>query len=305
MISGKQPPGAVICAPQRVIGNATACQPLETAIGIEPRRQARPLAPVLWRASVFGLAIVLLALAQFAITWRPANALEAAFVFFAWLDQSLLIAAPLFVVAALTGYLERRAKRGAIVARTMRVLFAVVATLVAATLLADVRIHELYGFHINGFVWNLVTTPGGIASMEASTETWLTVAVAIAVIFAAVLALSDVAATARRVVSAASPLDHRRGRDRDRSLRQGAVRLRRPLRQRADVAGVRIVSVLSTGHVPFGGQTHRHRTRAGADRVGVAARHARISAQADRNRVDRQRRRTCCGSPSSPCGSIC
>ena len=71
----------------------------------------------------------------------------------------------------------------------MRVLFALVATLVAATLLADVRIHELYGFHVNGFVWNLVTTPGGIASLEASTETWLTVAVAIAAIFGAVLAL--------------------------------------------------------------------------------------------------------------------
>ncbi len=52
----------------------------------------------------------------------------------------------------------------------MRVVFALVATLVAATLLADVRIHELYGFHINGFVWNLVTTPGGIASLEASTR---------------------------------------------------------------------------------------------------------------------------------------
>ena len=85
------------------------------------------------------------------MAWRPADALEAAFVFFAWLDQALLIAAPLFVVVALTGYLERRATRRAAVMRTMHVLFALVATLVAATLLADSRIHELYGFHINGF----------------------------------------------------------------------------------------------------------------------------------------------------------
>ena len=152
-------------------------------------RAGHLLAPVLWRASIVGLAIVMLALAQFAMTWRPTDALEAAFVFFAWLDQSLLIAAPLFVVAALTGYLERRAIRSAATTRTMRVLFALVATLVATTLLADVRIHELYGFHVNGFVWNLVTTPGGIASLEASNETWLTVAVAVAVIFGAVLAL--------------------------------------------------------------------------------------------------------------------
>lgn len=152
-------------------------------------RAEHPLAPLLWRASVFGLAIVLLALAQFAIAWRPASALEAIFVLFAWLDQALLIAAPLFVVAALTGHLERRAKRRATVARTMRVVFAVVATLVAAALLADMRIHELYGFHINGFVWNLITTPGGIASLEASRATWLTVTVAIAAIFAVVLGL--------------------------------------------------------------------------------------------------------------------
>ncbi len=135
---------------------------------------------------MFGLVIVLIALAQFAATWRPVDVHEIAFVFFAWLDQSLLIAAPLFGVAWLTGYLERRTKRGATVARTMRLVFAVVATLVAATLLADVRIHQLYGFHINGFVWNLVTTPGGIASMEASTETWLTVAVAIVAVLTAV-----------------------------------------------------------------------------------------------------------------------
>jgi hypothetical protein len=92
-------------------------------------------------------------------------------------------------VAALTGYLERRAIRSAATTRTLRVLFALVATLVATTLLADVRIHELYGFHLNGFVWNLVTTPGGMASLEASNETWRTVAVAVAVIFGAVLAL--------------------------------------------------------------------------------------------------------------------
>ena len=123
------------------------------------------------------------------MTWRPADAIEAAFVFFAWLDQSLLIAAPLFVVACADG-LPGAPRRFAAPqsTRTLRLLFALVATLVAATLLADVRIHELYGFHINGFVWNLVTTPGGIASLEASTETWLTVAVAIVAIFGAVFA---------------------------------------------------------------------------------------------------------------------
>jgi membrane-anchored protein YejM (alkaline phosphatase superfamily) len=35
-------------------------------------------------------------------------------------------------------------------------------------LYADRTIYNLLGFHINGFVWNLITTPGGITSMGAS-----------------------------------------------------------------------------------------------------------------------------------------
>ncbi|MBQ0711538.1 MAG: sulfatase-like hydrolase/transferase [Porticoccus sp.] len=31
----------------------------------------------------------------------------------------------------------------------------------------DGRLHDLYGFHVNGFVWNLLTTPGGFASLGA------------------------------------------------------------------------------------------------------------------------------------------
>ena len=38
-------------------------------------------------------------------------------------------------------------------------------------LLVDRIIHELFAFHINGFVWNLVTTPGGIESMGGGADT--------------------------------------------------------------------------------------------------------------------------------------
>ncbi|AKU13423.1 sulfatase [Azoarcus sp. CIB] len=41
-------------------------------------------------------------------------------------------------------------------------------------LFADRVIHEMYGFHINGFVVNLVFTPGGIASLGASRSTEIT-----------------------------------------------------------------------------------------------------------------------------------
>ena len=137
----------------------------------------------LWRTSVVGFGIVLAALTQFVLPWQTVGRMEAAFVFFAWLVQALSISAVLFVFAGVTGYLERRRGRGRWFGRAMSFLYAVLATLIATVLLADVRIHQLYGFHINGFVVNLVTTPGGLASMEASTGTWVTVGIIIGVIF--------------------------------------------------------------------------------------------------------------------------
>lgn len=43
-------------------------------------------------------------------------------------------------------------------------------------LLADERVYGLYGFHLNGFVWNLATTRGGLASMGAGPSTYRSVA---------------------------------------------------------------------------------------------------------------------------------
>lgn len=44
------------------------------------------------------------------------------------------------------------------------------------TMLADGIVHRRYGFHLNGMIWNLVTTPGGIDSLGADLATKLTVA---------------------------------------------------------------------------------------------------------------------------------
>jgi len=35
---------------------------------------------------------------------------------------------------------------------------------------ADYKIFAMFGFHFNGFVWNLITTPGGLRSMEAGND---------------------------------------------------------------------------------------------------------------------------------------
>lgn len=49
-------------------------------------------------------------------------------------------------------------------------------SLVLIALYADYRIYILYDYHLNGFVWNLVTTRGGIDALGATYSTMLTVA---------------------------------------------------------------------------------------------------------------------------------
>ncbi len=56
-------------------------------------------------------------------------------------------------------------------------------------LFADRMIHDMYGFHINGFVVDLVLTPGGIAALGATRSTELTVTL----IVTALLALQGLA----------------------------------------------------------------------------------------------------------------
>lgn len=49
-----------------------------------------------------------------------------------------------------------------------------------ALLFADRMIHSMYGFHINGFVLDLVLAPGGIASLGASASTQITAGLIVA-----------------------------------------------------------------------------------------------------------------------------
>ena len=60
---------------------------------------------------------------------------------------------------------------------------------VQLVLYADRRVHALYGFHLNGFVWNLVSTSGGVASLGAGSSAVLAVAAIAAGVLAAETAL--------------------------------------------------------------------------------------------------------------------
>lgn len=48
----------------------------------------------------------------------------------------------------------------------------VLTTLVQLLIYADGLLWTLYGFHLNGFVWNIVTTPGGIAALGSSESSY-------------------------------------------------------------------------------------------------------------------------------------
>jgi hypothetical protein len=83
-----------------------------------------------------------------------------------WLSYSFFYLLPAFGLAWFTQRLLGRF--GAVVAWAPAV---VVFAAVQLGIYADRRIHEIYGFHINGFVWNLVTTRGGFESLGAGSAT--------------------------------------------------------------------------------------------------------------------------------------
>jgi membrane-anchored protein YejM (alkaline phosphatase superfamily) len=56
-------------------------------------------------------------------------------------------------------------------------------TLVLISLYADYRLYELYEYHFNGFVWNLITTPGGVTALGATDSTILAITTQVALFF--------------------------------------------------------------------------------------------------------------------------
>ncbi|EKF76149.1 hypothetical protein A11A3_01605 [Alcanivorax hongdengensis A-11-3] len=101
------------------------------------------------------------------VLWIAASSLAGPawlFTLAAALGYGLLYLLPLLLVVALVRYLPGGQK--------MASLLAVLgASALVILLYTDRVIFGMYGFHLNGFVWNLITTPGGIDSLESSTGT--------------------------------------------------------------------------------------------------------------------------------------
>jgi len=95
-------------------------------------------------------------------------------------SYALLFIAPLWLLSRLSAPLPRG------VSLALQVLLASVLQLL---IYADSLLWTLYGFHLNGFVWNILTTPGGVEALGSSESSQFGFALIAAAIFGGQLIL--------------------------------------------------------------------------------------------------------------------
>lgn len=147
-----------------------------------------------------------------------AGPLTVVFAIAAYLVYSLLYVGPLFLFLWLMQSLLRTNPSQRLLARiklspaSATYVLAILCTwLLQVLIFSDAFIFRIYGFHLNGFVWNLVTTRGGIESLGNSPSTTLSFVLIIIGLFIAQIVLLFLAiAMARRSRRPAGP--PRRGR---------------------------------------------------------------------------------------------
>jgi hypothetical protein len=132
----------------------------------------------------------------FARVAPPSDGASAAFALAVCATYTALYLAPLALLVGLAALVLRN--RGRVARVSLATLAVLGAALLQIALFADRFLLGLYGFHMNGFVWNLVTTRGGIESMDASADTIATF-IAIALAFVALQSALWFAATRESV----------------------------------------------------------------------------------------------------------
>lgn len=130
---------------------------------------------VLWKFLLLSWLLLLANAGSYLVHVRFQSPLATGWVIAVWLTYSFFYLLPVFGPLLLLD----RALGSAWVARRFPLLARAAggallgaawlgASLVQILVFADAFVFRIYNFHFNGFVWNLVTTPGGIASMGAS-----------------------------------------------------------------------------------------------------------------------------------------
>jgi hypothetical protein len=154
--------------------------------------ERRERAAVLWRYFAATYVAVVLNEAGFLLALDHPGWLAGAFA-----ADVLVTGAAFHLAAAVLPTLALNAWRGRPERRRLRdgLVYGASVALTSAVqgfLLMDRHVFGIYGFHLNGFVWNLLTTPGGVDSMGAGSSTLLTfglVGLAIVGVQAGLLAL--------------------------------------------------------------------------------------------------------------------
>ena len=148
-------------------------------------------------------AVLLLNVSMLARSMPAAGLLTVLFLAAAVIDSCLLyllvVGVPVALAHALVSWLERRRGPLRFASGLVHVLAVALPAALQIAVFADRRIYEIFGFHVNGFVVNLVVTPGGIDSMggdDATTAIFASIALAFVALQAALLAF------ARRIASA-------------------------------------------------------------------------------------------------------
>lgn len=85
-----------------------------------------------------------------------------------YLTYGILYLLPAWLLSRLGNALIGRLGRGAWAYHLVTLWTGLCASLTLLVLFVDTRIFNIYGFHINGFVLNVITTPGGLESMGMS-----------------------------------------------------------------------------------------------------------------------------------------
>jgi len=133
---------------------------------------------VLWRFLLLSWLLLLLNAAAYLPQVHVVSTWTVAYVAAMFLTYPVMFLAPVaLLLVLLNRLLAWRAPRwqdGRTARRAGAVLFGLAVVLTAAVQLlicADVQIVRLYGYHLNGFVWNLLLTPGGVESLGAGNST--------------------------------------------------------------------------------------------------------------------------------------
>lgn len=95
-------------------------------------------------------------------------------------SYSVLYLLPAVLVTKLAGtWLKPQGETGRPHIWLIYVIAWITSSLVILCIYGDYKLFELYEYHFNSFVWNLITTPGGIAALGATSKTFSTISLQI------------------------------------------------------------------------------------------------------------------------------